>query len=159
MKKTNFLLLAGFSSVLFVSCSSFGGSTKNKEKGNPIETSKSAVEAILADKKGNEGKRFSITGYLNYSPGLRVYTSRPQLVFVYTEAGKKGNVTSIIEMPWEENGKNSVFTPQNAGGDGSKTIFYDNEGTALTMNDKVIISFSVNEEITNPTDIRIDKTQ
>jgi hypothetical protein len=38
------------------SCSFFGG--KNREKGMPIESSKTAVQKILDDKEANEGKLF-----------------------------------------------------------------------------------------------------
>lgn len=139
-----------------LSCSNFG-SGKNREKGTPIESSKVAVQKILADKEANEGKRFSITGYLNYSAGMTVYIGRPQTVYVNTAAADEGETITPIEMAWAQNGHNSVFVPENAGRGSDKTIFYDNEGKPLTTNDKVEVSFEVGKASIYPVEVRIDK--
>jgi hypothetical protein len=140
------------------SCSYFE-SGKNREKGTPMESSKTAVQKVLADKEKNDGKRFSITGYLNYSAGMTVYVDRPQSVYVNTAPGDEGETITPIEMKWAENGNNSVFVPEAAGRGSDKTIFYDNEGKQLMTNDKVEVSFEVKETSIYPVDIRIDKVK
>ncbi|WP_410698191.1 hypothetical protein [Chryseobacterium sp. SIMBA_028] len=140
------------------SCSYFD-SNKNREKGTPMESSKTAVQKLLADQETNEGKRFSIKGYLNYSTGMTVYVNRPQTVYVNTAPGDGGETITPIEMTWAENGHNSVFVPENAGRGTDKTIFYDNEGKPLTTNDKVEVSFEVGKASVYPVEIRIDKVK
>lgn len=140
------------------SCSYFE-SGKNLEKGTPMESSKTAVQKILADKETNEGKRFSITGYLNYSAGMTVYVDRPQSVYVNTAPGDDGETITPIELKWAENGNNSVFVPEDAGRGSDKTIFYDNEGKPLTTNDKVEVSFEVDKASIYPVKIRVDKVK
>lgn len=150
-------LIAGTLSTV-TSCSYFE-SGKNREKGTPVESSKTAVQKILDDKEASEGKRFSITGYLNYSAGMTVYVGRPQTVYVNTAPGDGGETITPIEMAWAENGHNSVFVPENAGRGSDKTIFYDNEGKPLTTNDKVEVSFEVGKASVYPVEVRIDKVK
>lgn len=147
--------LAGTLSTI-TSCSYFE-SGKNREKGTPIELSKTAVQKILADKEANEGKRFSITGYLYYSPGMTVYIDRPQSVLVKTAPDGDGETITPVEMKWAQNGYNSVFVPEDAGRGSDKTIFYDHEGKPLTTNDKVGVSFEVGKSSIDPVEVRIDK--
>ncbi len=149
IKRLSFVLFTV--SVLFLT--SCGGNDKPLEKGTSIESTKVAVDAISNDKKGNEGKRFMIEGYLNYTPLHRVYTNRYQTVYVNNEANRKGDDIAIISMNWGENSKNKVFVPET----NQETVFYDNEGNPLTSADKVNISFSVIEGETYPVDVRIDK--
>jgi len=159
--KTKTLFLTAVITVTlsaFTSCSYFE-SGKNREKGTPMESSKAAVQKITADKETNEGKRFSITGYLNYSAGMTVYVDRPQTVYVNTAPGDDGETITPVEMKWSENGHNSVFVPEDAGRGSDKTIFYDNEGKPLTTNDKVEVSFTVEKTSVNPVEIRIDKVK
>jgi hypothetical protein len=141
-----------------ISCSYFE-SGKNREKGTPIESSKTAVQKVLTDKDTNEGKRFSITGYLNYSAGMTVYVGRPQTVYVNTAPGDEGETITPIEMAWAQNGHNSVFVPEDAGRGSDKTIFYDNEGKTLTTKDKVEVSFEVGQASIYPFKVRIDKVK
>ena len=140
------------------SCSYFD-SSKNREKGTPIESSKAAVQKILDDKEANEGKRFSVTGYLNYSPGMTVYINRPQTVNVNTAPDDNGETIAYVAMNWAQNGYNSVFVPEDAGRGSDKTIFYDNEGKPLTTNDKVEVSFEVDRASVYPVEVRIDKVK
>lgn len=140
------------------SCTLFDGG-KNREKGTPIESSKTAVQKIITAKESNEGKRFSITGYLNYSAGLTVYVDRPQTVYVNTAPGDDGETITPIKMNWKQDGHNSVFVPENAGRGSDKTIFYDNDGKPLTTNDKVEVSFEVEESSIYPVEVRIDKVK
>ena len=159
--KTKTLFLTAVITVTlsaFTSCSYFE-SGKNREKGTPMESSKAAVQKIMADKETNEGKRFSIIGYLNYSAGMTVYVNRPQTVYVNTAPGDDGETITPVEMKWSENGHNSVFVPEDAGRGSDKTIFYDNEGKPLTTNDKVEVSFTVEKTSVNPVEIRIDKVK
>ncbi|WP_131368664.1 hypothetical protein [Chryseobacterium luteum] len=149
--------VAGIASTA-TSCSFFE-SSRNREKGTPIESSKAAVQKILDDEKANEGKRFSITGYLNYSAGMTVYIGRPQTVYVNKAPGDDGETITPVKMAWAENGHNSVFVPENAGRGSDKTIFYDNEGKPLTTNDKVEVSFEVEQSSVYPVEIRIDKVK
>jgi hypothetical protein len=149
--------LAGTLSTV-TSCSYFE-SGKNREKGTPIESSKTAVQKILADKEANEGKRFSITGYLYYSPGMTVYINRPQSVLVKTAPDGDGETITPVEMKWAQNGYNSVFVPEDAGRGSDKTIFYDHEGKPLTTNDKVEVSFEVGKSSIDPVEVRIDKVK
>jgi hypothetical protein len=149
--------LAGTLSTI-TSCSYFE-SGKNREKGTPIESSKTAVQKILADKEANEGKRFSITGYLYYSPGMTVYIDRPQSVLVKTAPDGDGETITPVEMKWAQNGYNSVFVPEDAGRGSDKTIFYDHEGKPLTTNDKVEVSFEVGKSSIDPVEVRIDKVK
>jgi hypothetical protein len=149
--------LAGTLSTI-TSCSYFE-SGKNREKGTPIESSKTAVQKILADKEANEGKRFSITGYLYYSPGMTVYINRPQSVLVETAPNGDGETITPVEMKWAQNGYNSVFVPEDAGRGSDKTIFYDHEGKPLTTNDKVEISFEVGKSSIDPVEVRIDRVK
>lgn len=157
--KTTVVLTLLTAVLLTSSCSFFGGSAKNREKGTPMESTKSAVEKVLADVKSNEGKRFAITGYLSYSPAMTVYTSRPQTVYVSSTPGNLDDQFATIEMSWKENGHNSVFLDQNAGRDGTKAIFYDHDGKPLNQNDKVVVSFSVNDQSVYLTEARIDRAQ
>ncbi|MCS3869351.1 hypothetical protein J3D55_002267 [Chryseobacterium ginsenosidimutans] len=83
--KTLFVTAAIAGMLSTVNSCSYFESGKNREKGTPIESSKTAVQKIVVDKETNEGKRFSITGYLNYSAGMTVYVDRPQTVYVNTE--------------------------------------------------------------------------
>lgn len=140
------------------SCSFFEGG-KNREKGTPMESSKTAVQKILDNKETNDGKRFSVTGYLNYSAGMTVYVDRPQTVYVNTAPGDDGETITPVEMKWAENGHNSVFVPEDAGRGSDKTIFYDNEGEPLTTNDKVEVSFEVGKASIYPYEVRIDKVK
>nr|WP_314495953.1 hypothetical protein [uncultured Chryseobacterium sp.] len=160
MKSKTFFLTVMTSAILLTatSCSYFE-SGKNREKGTPIESSKSAVQKILNDKEANEGKRFSVTGYLNYSAGMTVYVNRPQSVYVNTAPGDDGETITPVEMKWQENGYNSVFVPEEAGRGSDKTIFYDNEGKPLTTNDKVEVSFEVGKGSVYPVEVRIDKVK
>jgi len=157
--KTLFLtaVIAGTLSTA-TSCSYFE-SGKNREKGTPMESSKAAVQKILDDKEANEGKRFAITGYLNYSAGMTVYVDRPQTVYVNTEPGDNGETITPVEMNWAENGYNSVFVPEEAGRGSDKTIFYDNEGKPISTNDKVEVSFEVEKTSVYPIKVRIDKVK
>lgn len=146
-------------SITLHSCSFFEGTAKHREKGTPIESTKSAVDQLLAKSKDNTEKRFSITGYLNYSASGTVYTSRPQTVYVRTTPGSDGETIASIQMHWSENGVNSVFVPDNGSGDYTKSIFYDNEGKPLTSKDKVTVSFNVEEGNSYLVETRIDKAQ
>jgi hypothetical protein len=107
----------------------------------------------------NEGKRFSITGYLNYSAGMTVYIDRPQTVYVNTAPGDDGETITPVEMDWKQDGHNSVFVPEDAGRGSDKTIFYDNDGQPLTTNDKVEVSFEVGKSSIYPVEVRIDKVK
>ncbi|MDQ0594553.1 hypothetical protein QFZ37_002922 [Chryseobacterium ginsenosidimutans] len=156
-KKTFFLTAAIAGTLFTVASCSYFESGKNREKGTPMESSKTAIQKILADKEANEGKRFSIAGYLNYSAGMTVYIDRPQTVYVNTTPGDDGETITPVEMKWAENGHNSVFVPENAGRGSDKTIFYDNEGKPLTTNDKVEVSFEVGKTSIYPVEVRIDK--
>lgn len=158
MKITTSFLTATFAVVLLTttSCSFFEGG-KNREKGTPLESTKTAVQKIVAEKEANEGKRFSITGYLNYSAGMTVYVDRPQTVYVNTAPGDEGETITPIEMTWKKDGHNSVFVPEEAGRGSDKTIFYDNDGKTLTTNDKVEVSFEVGKASIYPYEVRIDK--
>ncbi len=140
------------------SCSYFE-SGKNREKGTPVESSKAAVKKLLDDKEANEGKRFSITGYLNYSAGMTVYIDRPQTVYVNTAPGDDGETITPVEMKWSENGINSVFVPEDAGRGSDKTIFYDHEGKPLSTNDKVEVSFEAGKGSVYPVEVRIDRVK
>jgi len=155
--KKMLLTIVVIGATSLTSCSFFEGSAKHREMGTPIASTKAAVEKIMADTEGNEDKRFSITGYLGFSATMSVYTNRPQMVYVYSEPGEESIAT--IEMHWSENGTNSVFVPQDGGGDESKTIFYDNDGKPLSMNDKVTVSFSVSDQSTDLVETRIDRVQ
>lgn len=141
-------------SMYFMSCSS-----KPREKGTPIESTSAAVKAVLDNKKANDGKRFAVTGYLHYSPGFAVYTNRPQTVYVCPEPGEAGKSIATIDMQWKHEGHNSVFVPDEAGRDATKTIFYDNEGKALSGKDKVTVSFGVSENSASLIEPRVDKAQ
>lgn len=142
----------------FTSCSYFEGG-KNREKGTPIESSKTAVQKILDNKEANEGKRFSITGYLNYSAGMTVYVDRPQTVYVNNAPGDDGETITPVEMKWADKGYNSVFVPADAGRGSDKTIFYDNEKNPITQNDKVEVSFEVGKGSIYPVEVRIDRVK
>ncbi|WP_177765263.1 hypothetical protein [Flavobacterium sp. I3-2] len=152
MKRISRIILVSFA-IATLTLMSCGSKDQVLEKGTAIESTKAAVDAITSDKKANEGKRFTIEGYLNYTPLHRVYTNRYQTVHVNSEPNKKGEWIGDISMKWGENEKNKVFVTETTG----ETFFYDNEGKSLTNNDKVSISFSVSEDETYPIDIRIDK--
>jgi hypothetical protein len=160
MKTKTLLVTAAVAGALLTatSCSYFE-SGKNREKGTPVESSKTAVQKIIAAKEVNEGKRFSITGYLNYSAGMTVYVDRPQTVYVNTAPGDDGETISPVEMDWKQDGHNSVFVPEDAGRGSDKTIFYDNDGQPLTTNDKVEVSFEVGKSSIYPVEVRIDKVK
>lgn len=157
--KTLFVMAAVAGTLLTATSCSYFESGKNREKGTPMESSKTAVQKIIAAKEANEGKRFSITGYLNYSAGMTVYVDRPQTVYVNTAPGDDGETITPIEMNWKQDGHNSVFVPEDAGRGSDKTIFYDNEGKPLTTNDKVEVSFEVGKSSIYPVEIRIDKVK
>jgi hypothetical protein len=157
--KTLFVTAALAGTLSTVTSCSYFESGKNREKGTPIESSKTAVQKILADKEANEGKRFSITGYLYYSPGMTVYIDRPQLVLVTKAPEGDGETITPVEMKWAQNGYNSVFVPEDAGRGSDKTIFYDHEGKPLTTNDKVEVSFEVGKSSIDPVEVRIDKVK
>jgi len=157
--QTALTAVALLGTLTLTSCSFFEGSAKHREVGTPIPSTKKAVDAILADDEANEGKRFMITGYLNYSASMSVYTSRPQTVYVYSSPDHVGANITPIEMHWAENGTNSVFVPQDGGGDETKTIFYDNDSKPITGKDKVNVSFSVSNQSVYPIEIRIDKAK
>ncbi|MEI3790607.1 MULTISPECIES: hypothetical protein [unclassified Chryseobacterium] len=160
MKTKTLLVTAAVAGALLTatSCSYFE-SGKNREKGTPVESSKTAVQKIIAAKEVNEGKRFSITGYLNYSAGMTVYVDRPQTVYVNTAPGDDGETITPVEMDWKQDGHNSVFVPEDAGRGSDKTIFYDNDGQPLTTNDKVEVSFEVGKSSIYPVEVRIDKVK
>ncbi|MGN7757429.1 hypothetical protein ACTJIV_08110 [Chryseobacterium sp. 22532] len=160
MKTKTLLVTAAVAGALLTatSCSYFE-SGKNREKGTPVEPSKTAVQKIIAAKEVNEGKRFSITGYLNYSAGMTVYVDRPQTVYVNTAPGDDGETITPVEMDWKQDGHNSVFVPEDAGRGSDKTIFYDNDGQPLTTNDKVEVSFEVGKSSIYPVEVRIDKVK
>jgi hypothetical protein len=160
MKTKTLLVMAAVAGALLTatSCSYFE-SGKNREKGTPVESSKTAVQKIIAAKEVNEGKRFSITGYLNYSAGMTVYVDRPQTVYVNTAPGDDGETITPVEMDWKQDGHNSVFVPEDAGRGSDKTIFYDNDGQPLTTNDKVEVSFEVGKSSIYPVEVRIDKVK
>ena len=149
------LTIVGATSLM--SCSFFGGSA-HREKGTPIASAEASLNKIIADKEDNEGKRFTVTGYLSYSASMNVYTNRPQTVYIYAKPGKEERIGGI-EVHWSENGHNSVFVPQDGGGDESKTIFYDHDGKPFSMNDKVDISFSVGNKSVYPYEARFDRTK
>ncbi|MDQ0782345.1 hypothetical protein [Chryseobacterium sp. W4I1] len=157
--KTLFLTAVIAGTLSTVSSCSYFESGKNREKGTPMESSKAAVQKILDDKEANEGKRFAITGYLNYSAGMTVYVDRPQTVYVNTAPGDDGETITPVEMKWAENGHNSVFVPEDAGRGSDKTIFYDNEGKPISTNDKVEVSFEVGKASIYPIEVRIDKVK
>lgn len=158
--KTLFVTAAVAGTLSAAASCSYFDSSKNREKGTPIESSKAAVQKILDDKEANEGKRFSVTGYLNYSPGMTVYINRPQTVSVNAAApGDDAETIAYVAMNWAQNGHNSVFVPEDAGRGSDKTIFYDNEGKALTKNDKVEVSFEVDKASAYPVEVRIDKVK
>lgn len=157
--KTLFVAAAFAGTLLAVTSCSFLDGGKNREKGTPMESSKTAVQEIVADKEANEGKRFSITGYLNYSAGMTVYVDRPQTVYVNTAPGDDGETITPVEMSWKQNGHNSVFVPEDAGRGSDNTIFYDNDGKPLTTNDKVEVSFEVGKSSIYPLEVRIDKVK
>ena len=159
MIRTKLLAIIAATAIAITSCTLIEGTSKHRKKGTPIASTKAAVEKVLADKKANEGKRFAITGYLDYSANMTVYTNRPQTVYVYPDPEKSSPFMAMADMHWEESGHNSVFVPKDGGGDGSKTLFYDNDGKPLTSKDKVMISFSVDESSNNLTEVRIDKAQ
>ncbi|WP_223558850.1 flagellin [Chryseobacterium lathyri] len=160
MKTKTLLVTAAVAGALLTatSCSYFE-SGKNREKGTPVESSKTAVQKIIAAKEVNEGKRFSITGYLNYSAGMTVYVDRPQTVYVNTAPGDDGETITPVEMDWKQDGHNSVFVPEDTGRGSDKTIFYDNDGQPLTTNDKVEVSFEVGKSSIYPVEVRIDKVK
>ncbi|KFC19560.1 hypothetical protein [Chryseobacterium sp. FH1] len=157
--KTLFVTIAVTGILLTATSCSFFEGGKNREKGTPVESSKATVKKIVDDIEANEGKRFSITGYLSYSAGFTVYTNRPQTVTVNTAPNGGGETITPVEMKWAENGHNSIFLPEDAGRESDKTIFYDNEGTPLTTNDKVEVSFEVGKSSIYPVEIRIDKVK
>lgn len=157
--KTLFVTAAIAGTLLTATSCSFFEGGKNREKGTPMESSKTAVQKILDDKEANEEKRFSIIGYLNYSAGMTVYVDRPQTVYVNTAPGDDGETITPIEVKWAENGHNSVFVPEDVGRGSDKTIFYDNEGKPLTTNDKVEVSFEVGKTSIYPYEVRIDKVK
>jgi len=155
--KTLLLVTAMAGGLLTATSCSYFESGKNREKGTPIKSSKTEVQKILTDKETNEGKRFSIIGYLSYSPGITVYVNRPQTVYVNTLPNDEGETITPIAMAWVQDGHNSVFVPEDAGRGSDKTIFYDNEGKTLTTNDKVEVSFEVGKTSIYPFEVRIDK--
>ncbi|MET4082930.1 hypothetical protein ABIB40_002894 [Pedobacter sp. UYP30] len=138
------------------SCSFFEGTATHREKGSPIPSTEESVNAFIND---NNGKRGSVIGYLNYHAFMRVYTNRPQNVNIMLTPGEIDTKIATVEMSWSENGHNSVFVPKDAGEDEKKTIFYDNEGNALKWNDKVIVSFELEESSKDLIEVRIDKAK
>ena len=158
--RTKTLFTAAIAGLLATATScSFLDSSKNREKGTPMESTKTAVAKLITDKEANKGKRFAITGYLNYSTGLTVYTSRPQTVYVNTTPGDSGETISPVEMSWKKDGHNSVFVPEDAERGSANTIFYDNDGKPFTTNDKVEVSFELGDSSIYPVEVRIDKVK
>ncbi|RQO31809.1 hypothetical protein DBR32_07665 [Taibaiella sp. KBW10] len=151
MKKL-MLVLSAVSLLTITSCSLF---SNKREKGTPIESTKTAVDALKAD-KSKEGKRYTITGYLTYTPPLTVYTNRPQTVYVYTTPGDPNSQIAILDMSWGEHA-NAVFLPGKER-DLDKVIFYDNENKPFTSADKVDISFETDVNVYLQK-IRIDRAQ
>jgi len=142
----------------FLALASCGGNSKNMEKGTPIAFSKTAIQAMQANKEEHEGKRYSVEGYLSYSAGFTVYTNRPQTVTIKQALNSSDYQNDIaISMPWEKDGKNSVYLPENP--DNAEPVFYDNEGKPLTQKDKVMVSFSIDNTDAFPTNIRLDKAR
>ena len=154
--QTTFLALSLIGATALSSCSFFAGA-EDREKGTPIESTKTTVKEISDKAEDNEGKRFSVTGYLLYEVMSNVYTNRPQSVYICTEAGDIRTSIGTIDTHWAENGHNSVFVPADGGGDKSTTIFYDHEGRPFSMNQKVTISFGVSESSVNLVDPRFDR--
>lgn len=133
--------------LLFASCEMLNGG--KKEKGAVTAATKANVDKLLAD-KSNVGKRYSITGYLSYSPSFKVYVNRPQTVYVYDSANGNGNMIATIAMPWSEKNGNSVYIPDDAKDDAA--IFFDNEKQPHHSGEKMMISFE-----TSATDIYLQK--
>lgn len=138
--------------ISILSLTSCGGD-KVLEKGTSIESTKATVEALETNAKDNLGKRFMIEGYMHYKPIGRVFVNRLQTVNVTSEPNGEGERITGIAMKFGENTKNNVFIPESS----QETIFYDNEGNALSSKDKVNISFEFTEDQVYPTKIRIDK--
>lgn len=152
--KSGAILLCAATLFAFSSC----GGSENLEKGTPIEFSKDAVKTLQDNTEENEGKRFSIEGYLTYSPGFAIYTNRPQTVIVHSDLEGTNSENNIaVSMPWKKDGKNSVFVAEDS--ENEDPIFYDNEGNSFTEKDKVIVSFSVTTADAFPTKVRIDKVK
>lgn len=115
------------------------------------------LKKMLANKEEYKGKPFSVEGFLTYSAGFTVYTNRLQTVSVKQALNSDYQDNIAISMPWEKDGKNSVYLPQNTAND--EPVFYDNEGKPLSSKDKVIVSFSLTDAEVFPTDIRLDKAK
>ncbi|XZF14212.1 hypothetical protein ACTHGU_20730 [Chitinophagaceae bacterium MMS25-I14] len=154
MKRLPALLIpAAIAVIQLTSCQS-----KPLDKGTPMEASKTAMEALLNDKT-KDSKRFSVTGYLWYSVGFgNIYVNRPQSVNVLTTAGDASTSVGLIAMGYGENEANHVFFPD-SDADAKKAIFYDNEGKPHGINDKLTISFTVDQHSNNLEEVRIDPAQ
>lgn len=124
------------------------------EKGTPVASTKENMEKLKAETK-DETKRFAITGYLYFSPGFTLYTSRPQTVYVISHPDSSANMIANVKMSYGADRANSVFFPGEER-DASKSVFYDNEGKALSPKDKVMVSFKVGQAGFFE-DVRIDK--
>ena len=157
--QNTFLALGLLGATALSSCSFLGGGAEDREKGTPIESTEKTVKEISANKEDNEGKRFSVTGYLLYEAMSNVYTNRKQSVYICTEPGNIAKSIGTIDTHWAENGHNSVFVPEDGGGDKAKTIFYDHEGKPFSMNQKVTVSFGVKESFANLVEARFDRVK
>lgn len=153
--QTIFLALSLIGATALSSCSFFGGA-EDREKGTPIESTGKTVKQISDHAEDNEGKRFLVTGYLLYEAMSDIYTNRPQSVYICTEPGNIKTSIGTIDTHWKENGHNSVFVPEDGGGDAAKTIFYDHEGKPFSMNEKVTVSFGVKQSSSNLVEPRFD---
>lgn len=156
-KATYGALLAGMVALTMASCSLF--EDKPLEKGTPVASDKEAVAQLKSKATENKGKRFAVEGYLYYRPGFAVYTNRMQGVQVCPAPGDVPNSITLVDMRWGKDRANSVFVPDEAGRDETRTIFYDNEGKPLSMQDKVSVSFSISDPGIAPNEVRIDRIQ
>jgi hypothetical protein len=146
-------------SISIGACSFFEPTGKNREKGMTIASTKAAIDSLMADKETNDGKRFTVIGYLYYTPGFTVYTNRPQTIYIRTESGMTKENIASVDAHWAKDGHNSVFVPAEAGREVENTIFYDHEAKPFTFTDKVSISFTVSKTSVFLTEPRFDKVQ
>lgn len=97
----------------------------------------------LRENKENDGKRFSITGYPYLNRDVTVRNDMDISITLHSEPKGKGEYIGSIELGYKDS-KNGMYIPDQFTPEDLQ--IFDNEGNQLTINDKIIISFTMELE-------------
>jgi hypothetical protein len=111
------------------------------EKGVAIDAVK--FDNLMSD-PANAGKRYSIIGYPSVKGNIRVGANQAGSLFITSEPNGEGESIALLSLRLGT-GKNEMYIPDRFTNADLKV--YDNAGSAVTTNDKIQVSFTVDMDV------------